>query len=198
MATEPSDDIEDILSARTLHNSSLRGKVPSRPPPKVIEFIEPGKQRTHEKAVPSVKRKQLKAKNKSSQDLDEYEFQSIAREVREFGVTGLSRKEKRKYEEQKVQALGGKAPKGLKMPYPMLMRQIKRRKEREKEQRDREHAMGIFKKKIDKKQNAPTRASIGRWVDNSSNGLQASVGKFKAGVQRLSKADLRKIKTSKR
>lgn len=42
------------------------------------------------------------------------------------------------------------------------------------------------------------RASIGRWVDNSSNGLQASVGKFKAGVQRLSKADLRKIKSTKR
>lgn len=30
-----------------------------------------------------------------------------------------------------------KAPKGQKMPYPMLMRQIKRRKEQEKEQRER-------------------------------------------------------------
>ena len=42
------------------------------------------------------------------------------------------------------------------------------------------------------------RASQGRWVDNSSKGLEASVGKFKAGVQRLSKADLRKIKSTKR
>ena len=42
------------------------------------------------------------------------------------------------------------------------------------------------------------RASLGRWVDNSSKGLEASVGKFKAGVQRLSKADLRKIKSTKR
>lgn len=30
-----------------------------------------------------------------------------------------------------------KAPKGQKMPYPMLMRQMKRRKEQEKEQRER-------------------------------------------------------------
>ena len=42
------------------------------------------------------------------------------------------------------------------------------------------------------------RASIGRWVDNSSKGLQASVGKYKAGVQRLSKADLRKITATKK
>ena len=42
------------------------------------------------------------------------------------------------------------------------------------------------------------RASLGRWVDNSSKGLQATVGKFKAGVQRLSKADLHKIKSTKR
>lgn len=41
------------------------------------------------------------------------------------------------------------------------------------------------------------RASIGRWVDNSSKGLQASVGKYKAGVQRLSKADLHKITSTK-
>lgn len=80
----------------------------------------------------------------------------------------------------------------------MLMRQIKRTKEKEKEQREREHVMGIFKKKTDKKQSASTRASIGRWVDNSSKGLQASVGKYKAGVQRLSKADLRKITSTKK
>lgn len=41
------------------------------------------------------------------------------------------------------------------------------------------------------------RASIGRWVDNSSKGLQASVGKYKAGVQCLSKADLHKITSTK-
>lgn len=171
-----------------------------RPPPKVIEFVEPGKQRREKKAVwPPVKRKRVHDKNKSSrQDLDEFEFQSIAREVKEFGITGLGRKEKKKYEDWKAQSLGGKAPKGQKMPYPMLMRQIKRRKEKEKEQREREHAMGIFKKKTDKKQSASTRASIGRWVDNSSKGLQASVGKYKAGVQRLSKADLCKITSTKK
>ncbi|PFX16862.1 hypothetical protein AWC38_SpisGene18836 [Stylophora pistillata] len=84
------------------------------------------------------------------------------------------------------------------MPYPMLMRQIKRRKEREQEQREREHAMGIFKKKPDKKSSASTRAPMGWWVDNSCKGLQASVGKFKAGVQCLSKADLHKITSKKK
>lgn len=198
MATGRLDDIENIFNSRGINKDSQGNIARKRPPPKVIEFVEPGKQRKKGKA-PSIKRKQLKNKDKpSSQDLDDIDFQSIAREVKEFGITGLSRKERRKYEDQKAQALGGKAPKGQKMPYPMLMRQIKRRKEQGKEQREREHAMGIFKKKPDKSKKAPTRSSLGRWVDNSSKGLEASVGKFKAGVQRLSKADLRKIKSTKR
>lgn len=174
-------------------------KKANRPLPKVIEFVEPGKQLKKKKSLPPGKRKQIEIKSKSTrEDLDEFEFKSIAREVREFGVTGLSRKDRKKYEDWKAQSLGGKAPKGQKMPYPMLMRQIKRRKEREQEQREREHAMGIFKKKPDKKSSASTRAPMGWWVDNSSKGLQASVGKFKAGVQRLSKADLHKITSKKK
>ncbi|RMX58641.1 hypothetical protein pdam_00017976 [Pocillopora damicornis] len=194
--------------------SALEGswteKKANRPLPKVIEFVEPGKQLKKKKSLPPFlqaqvlislqgKRKQIEIKSKSTrEDLDEFEFKSIAREVREFGVTGLSRKDRKKYEDWKAQSLGGKAPKGQKMPYPMLMRQIKRRKEREQEQREREHAMGIFKKKPDKKSSASTRAPMGWWVDNSSKGLQASVGKFKAGVQRLSKADLHKITSKKK
>ncbi|CAH3167280.1 unnamed protein product [Porites lobata] len=201
MATGRLDDIENIFNSRGINKDSQGTIARKCPPPKVIEFVEPGKQRKKTKAGPplSIKRKQLKDKDKPSrQHLDEIDFQSIAREVKEFGVTGLSRKERRKYEDQKAQALGGKVPKGQKMPYPMLMRQMKRRKEQEKEQREREHAMGIFKKKPDKSKKASTRSSLGRWVDNSSKGFEASVGKFKAGVQRLSKADLRKIKSTKR
>ncbi|CAH3015535.1 unnamed protein product [Porites evermanni] len=199
MATGRLDDIENIFNSRGINKDSQGNIARKRPPPKVIEFVEPGKQRKKTKAGPPIERKQSKDKDKPSrQDLDEIDFQSIAREVKEFGITGLSRKERRKYEDQKAQALGGKAPKGQKMPYPMLMRQIKRRKEQEKEQRERENAMGIFKKKPDKSKKASTRSSLGRWVDNSSKGLEASVGKFKAGVQRLSKADLRKIKSTKR
>nr|XP_058958262.1 uncharacterized protein C1orf131 homolog isoform X1 [Pocillopora verrucosa] len=180
-------------------SGSWTEKKANRPLPKVIEFVEPGKQLKKKKSLPPGKRKQIEIKSKSTrEDLDEFEFKSIAREVREFGVTGLSRKDRKKYEDWKAQSLGGKAPKGQKMPYPMLMRQIKRRKEREQEQREREHAMGIFKKKPDKKSSASTRAPMGWWVDNSSKGLQASVGKFKAGVQRLSKADLHKITSKKK
>ncbi|XP_068709675.1 uncharacterized protein C1orf131 homolog isoform X2 [Montipora foliosa] len=163
--------------------------------PKVIEFIEPGKEF-------KIKKRQFnyKADNKlSSQDPNGFEFSSIAREVREFGVSGFSRTEKKKYEDQKAQALGGKAPKRQKMPYPMLMRQIKKRKEQEKEQREREQAMGIFTKKPGKKKKDPNRrAFVGRWMDNSSKGLEASVGNFKAGVKCLTKADLGKMKSTKR
>ena len=34
-----------------VHVGSLREKMASRPPPKVIEFVEPGKQRRERKAV---------------------------------------------------------------------------------------------------------------------------------------------------
>lgn len=53
-----------------------------------------------------------------------------------IGMTGFSRSERKKYEDQKALSLGGKAPKGQKMPYPMLMQRIKRRKEQEREQRE--------------------------------------------------------------
>lgn len=178
---------------------SLAEKKANRPPPKVIEFVEPGKQLKKKNLLSLGKRKQVEIKSRSTrEDLNELEFKSIARDVREFGVTGLSRKDRKKYEDWKAQSLGGKAPKGQKMPYPMLMRQIKRRKEQEQAQREREHAMGIFKKKPDIKSSASTRAPMGWWVDNSSKGLQASVGKFKAGVQHLSKADLHKITSKKK
>ena len=48
-----------------------------------------------------------------------------------------------------------KAPKGQKMPYPMLMRQIKRRKEQEKEQRKRVRNNYYFLRKFGEKKFPP-------------------------------------------
>ncbi|XP_022804696.1 uncharacterized protein C1orf131 homolog [Stylophora pistillata] len=126
---------------------SLAEKKANRPPPKEIEFVEPGKQLKKKKLLQPGKRKQVEIKRRSTrEDLSDLEFKSIAREVKEFGVTGLSRKDRRNYEDWKAQSLGGKAPKGQKMPYPMLMRQIKRRKEREQEQKGKGTCHGYFQK----------------------------------------------------
>lgn len=54
-----------------------------------------------------------------------------------------------------------KAPKGQKMPYPMLMRQIKRRKEQEKEQRERVgNNYYYFSRKFGEKKFPPLHQSL--------------------------------------
>ncbi|XP_044174532.1 uncharacterized protein C1orf131 homolog isoform X3 [Acropora millepora] len=181
-----------IVSTTTTPLCFRNNKNLSCPAPKVIEFIEPGK----EKAQVKVRRIQLRKKSprKIPEDFD---FRAIAREVTEFGMTGFSRSERKKYEDQKALALGGKAPKGQKMPYPMLMQRIKRRKEQEREQREGENANNFVAKKSRRRKAAPPRTFKGRWVDNSAKRFDASIGKFKAGVQCLSKDDLGRIKGKK-
>ncbi|KAK2566213.1 hypothetical protein P5673_009680 [Acropora cervicornis] len=100
MAEEMPDEIEDIFRQRKVNKGFLNNKNLTCPAPKVIEFIEPGK----EKAQVKVRRIQLKKKSprKIPEDFD---FRAIAREVTEFGMTGFSRSERKKYEDQKALSL---------------------------------------------------------------------------------------------
>ena len=164
--------------------------------PEVTVFEEPGRKRSKL----STKNSQLQDKTGSNvgtsrsnntdaeNDLD---FKNIAKEVREFGVSGLSKKDKKKYMQEKAQALGARKPKGQKIPYPILQRALKVRKEREAKQMEHEKSMGIFRKKKKQSKKSDIKGSVGRWVEKpvrlekSSNNIKLkmseihSVSKFK-------------------
>ncbi|CAB3999938.1 Hypothetical predicted protein [Paramuricea clavata] len=154
--------------------------------PEVIVFEEPArKQRRH-----NVRQERFPSTN---HDVGSINFKEIAREVRELGVSGFKKKDQRRYKQQHAQALGAKAPKKQKMPYPLLMELKKIKDEKEQKKKELENAMGIFKKKKSDKDKQILQGS-GRWVDRSK-GLDG--GKFKKGVRKVKQKDVAKFKKSK-
>lgn len=141
----------------------------------VVVFQEPGKKSRTDKDNVKSKWK----KRKSNRDEKEKEdFKSIFQDVKEFGVTGFSKKDRKKYEEKKAQELGARKPKGQKVPYPILQYAVKVRKEREKERIEMDKAMGIFNKKKKERKDRKKSAHGGWWVnepvniDKSSNNIK--------------------------
>ncbi|XP_001621593.2 uncharacterized protein C1orf131 isoform X1 [Nematostella vectensis] len=189
---------QNISKACTNSGDPIRR--PHRPPPIIIEFNEPGKSnKIRESHRDSRQRPRGMTENQSS-DEDQSDFLSMARDVKEFGMTGFSKKERRKYEQQKAQSLGAKAPKGQKLPYKILMSVNKVKLQREKKKETMDRAMGMAtKKKANKKDKTNTSNKVGGWwTDNSSKGFDLALGKYKGGVQRLSKDDIKRIRGSKR
>ncbi|XP_028393562.1 uncharacterized protein C1orf131-like [Dendronephthya gigantea] len=156
--------------------------------PEVVVFEEPARKQ---------RKKTLKRETRPNNEIDmgNISFKEIAQEVKELGLSGFEKKEQKKYKQQEAQALGAKAPKQQKMPYPLLMKCRKKKDERERKQQDLEAAMGIFKRK--KKSDDRTKQILkgtGRWVDQSK-GLDS--GKLKKGVRKLKQKDIAKFKKSK-
>eukprot|EP00794_Sanderia_malayensis_P007245 gene7245-8053_t len=135
-----------------------RPKRPTRKPVEVVEFTEPGKNRSQR---PGRKRK---LKDNKMEDKKE-DFASIFDDVKEFGITGLSKRERKKIYDQKMQSLGAKKQKGQKTPYPILQKALKIRREREKQQEELEKEMGMFTKKKKAKTEKKSIGHGGWWKD---------------------------------
>lgn len=147
---EKSTNVANMKSKETsAGNPTVGSKGKKRPPPTVIVFEEPGKKKKSESADDkgNMRKGNKRERDREDDSEDETDFISIAEEVKEFGMTGFSRKDRKKYEQQRAQSLGAKAPKGLKMPYKIVMYASKVRKQREIEDREQKREMGIFVKK---------------------------------------------------
>ena len=164
--------------------------------PKVIIFSEPGKNGNVDgnKVGNTLKRKRKNPNNVENID-DGLDFTEVAREIKEFGVTGFSKRIQRKDKQKYAEHLGAHKQKQQKVPYPMLMERRKKKKEKEEKERDLEKAMGIFKKK--KKEdnvNTSQRLNLGRWVDKSK---LFGINKKDTNVN-VSKHEIEKLKRSKK
>jgi len=121
-------------------------------------------------------------------DQSEYDFKAIFDEVKNLGVTGFSKKEKKKLEEQRLQSLGARRPKNQKVPYPILQKIAKKKQERDEKRYEMEKAMGIVTKKKKESKSSKNKTSYGWWTDKPINIDNAS-NNFK-----LKKSDLAAIK----
>ncbi|XP_012564233.1 uncharacterized protein LOC105848605 [Hydra vulgaris] len=134
--------------------------------PKIIVFKDPSR------TLKSYKNKSLKnSKPSTEENTEEINFVSIAREVKEFGITGFTKKEQKKSMQRYAEHLGARKKKQQKEPYKLLMERMKAKKKKEDKIKSMEQSMGIFKKK--KKEvnlKLSTKLNLGRWVDKSSIG----------------------------
>ena len=160
--------------------------------PEVIVFQEHVKTKSVNTPIKRKQSRSKKGRDTESNDAESSDFVDVAREVKEFGATGFTRKENKKYEQARAERLGAKKQKQQKVPYPMLMQRIKRKKEWEEKDRQLEQAMGVFKKKK-KKEEVPfqRRMNLGRWVDKSTLG-----GKWSQTKVKINRKDLSKLKIS--
>ena len=162
--------------------------------PKVIVFNEPKHSKQLNKQVTSRKRK---LDNPDTQEKkDENDFINVAREVKEFGITGFTRKDQKKSKQSYAEYLGARKQKAQKVPYPILMERIKQKKSKEVKQRDLEQAMGIFKKKKKNDEEKVTqKMNLGRWVDKSNLG---KLGRNRDASMRIKKSEILKVQRSKK
>ena len=159
--------------------------------PKIVVFEEPKKTKQVNKTVLKRKRKLDVPEHEEDED-----FVSVAREVKEFGVTGFTKKEQKRNKQNYAEYLGARKLKNQKVPYPLLMERRKKQREKEAKTRELEQAMGIYKKK-DKNanENVSKKMNLGHWVDKSN-----AVGKLsKRDISmHIKKTDILKVQRSKK
>ena len=157
----------------------------NRREPKVIVFRETNR------ALKSFSNKSLKRKLQNTDqnvNNEETNFVTIAREVKEFGITGFTKKEQKKSMQRYAEHLGARKFKAQKVPYKMLMERKKTKAEKEKKIQSMERSMGVFRKKR-KEDNVKLtqKLNLGRWVDKSS------IGNFsKNNMVKVKKNDIKK------
>ena len=159
--------------------------------PKVIVFEEPKKT----KQIDQDKLRRKRRLDKSNEE-DDNDFVTVAREIKDFGATGFTKKEQKKNKQSYAEYLGAKKQKNEKVPYPILMERRKKQKEKEAKNREMEEAMGIFKKrKRSDDENLSKKMNLGHWVDKST-----IVGKLKKKdvSMKIKKSEILKVQRSKK
>lgn len=161
--------------------------------PKIIVFEEPKKIKQVNKDMLLKRKRKL---DNPDNEYDNEDFVSMAREVKEFGVTGFTKKEQKRNKQSYAEYLGARKLKNQKVPYPILMERRKKQKEKEVKTRELEQAMGIYKKK-DKgdNDNVSKKLNLGHWVDKSN-----AVGKLsKRDVSmHIKKSEILKVQRTKK
>lgn len=131
------------------------------------------------------------------------QLRELSHEVYQFGLSGFDFENKEKLEVQRAIKLGAKPPKNTHIPYKEFMKLQKQKKEEELKQREVDRKMGLnVKKKAserDRKRELILRKS-GFWQDPTAKRTflaDGQIGRYKSGVQVLSRQDIQQIKRQK-
>lgn len=164
--------------------------------PKIVVFEEPKKTKQVNRDMLLKQRKRKLDNPDNKEDDGDEDFVSVAREVKEFGVTGFTKKEQKRNKQSYAEYLGARKLKNQKVPYPILMERRKKQREKEVKKRELEQAMGIYKKKDKGEQdNVSKKLNLGHWVDKSN-----AVGKLsKRDVSmHIKKSEIFKVQRTKK
>jgi len=162
--------------------------------PKLIVFNEPKHSKRLNNQDHPRKRKLDNLDTQKGEE--ESDFINVAREVKDFGITGFTRKDQKKNKQSYAEYLGARKQKAQKVPYPILMERIKQKRSKEVKERDLEQAMGIFKKKKrNDEEKVSQKLNLGRWVDKSNLG---KLGRNRDASMRIKKSEILKVQRSKK
>uniref|UniRef100_M4BI77 Uncharacterized protein n=1 Tax=Hyaloperonospora arabidopsidis (strain Emoy2) TaxID=559515 RepID=M4BI77_HYAAE len=106
------------------------------------------------------------------------EFDDTFESVLEFTTSNLKGKEKKKHEEEKVQALGGKAVGNRKVPYKVLIGMKTKGAARKQRREDLMKESDV----LTGKRRSSGKAKVQQKGRKTDFGLQATKGRFKGGV----------------
>lgn len=163
----------------------------SKREPKVVVFEEPGRANKPSKNEKLNRKRKIQTLPVEDEGLN---FVDIARQVKEYGVQGFSKRLQKKDKQKYAEHLGAHKQKNQNVPYPMLMERIKKKKEKDVKELEKEKAMGIFKKKKKEETvNVSQKLNLGRWVDKSNLFV-----KQKDTNISVSKREIEKMKHTKR
>uniref|UniRef100_A0A3Q0RK86 Zgc:194224 n=1 Tax=Amphilophus citrinellus TaxID=61819 RepID=A0A3Q0RK86_AMPCI len=145
----------------------------------VVTFQDPTKKRNTQSAPSPNKIPALQITEREQSDqLGELSLEKARLEVHRFGITGYRKEQQRVFEQDRAVMLGGRPPKKEYVNYKVLQEQIKKQKEKVKE----EHKVHPSKTTLP---SGPGAAPSGQ------------LGRFKNGMLILNSKEIQKIKGSK-
>lgn len=133
--------------------------------------------------------KQMKQNLETTEPKPLIDLEKARHDVYRFGITGFDKEKAESAKEDLAIKLGAKPPKRKYMNYKELIEETKKRKLEELEEKKRNQKMGTIPKRNSKKLRKKNKKSI--------KNLNCQIGKYKDGIQFISKHDIEKIKRKK-
>ena len=135
-------------------------------------------------------------KNNNNKNADsKFSMKQMRREVRDFGIKGLNKWDRKELEDEKLKALGMKPSKGIRIPATVGVGLWKKNEQRKEEKRLDAFRLGHKLEKKEKMKMTNSEKEQKRDKD-SDRGLAWGSSWFKNGILKLKKGDVKKNKVN--
>ena len=134
-------------------------------------------------------------KKKNAATDSKFSMKQMRREVRDFGIKGLNKWDRKELEDEKLKALGMKSSKGIRIPATVGVGLWKKNERRKEEKRLDAFRLGHKLEKKEKMKMTNSEKEQKREKD-SDRGLAWGSSWFKNGILKLKKGDVKKNKVN--